>query len=93
MVTLFLVVLFGGVWSAGGQENLKKLSNGYKAGVELAVEQVNTHPGVQQHFLFFKSLKQSEVDVSLYASFLYLFLTDLKMVSICCVKAGVCNLI
>lgn len=67
MATLFLVVLFGCVWSAGGQAELMELSDGYKAGAELAVEQVNTHPGVQQHFLFFRSLKKSEVDVSLYA--------------------------
>lgn len=66
MATLFLFVLLGCLWSAGAQAELKKLSDGYKAGAELAMEQVNTHPGVQQHFLFFKSLKQSEVDVSLY---------------------------
>ncbi|KAF4075785.1 hypothetical protein AMELA_G00222800 [Ameiurus melas] len=62
MATLFLVVLFGCVWSAGGQAELNKLPNGYKAGAELAVEQVNTHTGVQQHFLFFRSLTKSEVD-------------------------------
>lgn len=67
MAILYLVLLFGCVWSAGGQAELTKLSDGYKAGAELAVDQVNTHPGVQQHFLFFKSLKKSEVDVSLYA--------------------------
>lgn len=66
MATLFLVVLFGVVWSAGAQAELQKLSAGYKAGAVLAVEQVNTHPGVQQHFLFFKSLMKSEMDVSLY---------------------------
>lgn len=70
MATLFLVVvLFGCVWSAGGQAELMKLEDGYKAGVELAVKQVNAHPGVQQHFLFFKSFKKSEVDVSIEASF------------------------
>ncbi|MCJ8745753.1 hypothetical protein PDJAM_G00133980 [Pangasius djambal] len=70
MATLFLVVLFGCVWSAGGQAELMKLSAGYKAGAELAVEQVNTHTGVQQHFLFFKSLKQSEVDAGFGAKYL-----------------------
>lgn len=65
MATLFLVVLLGCLWSTDGRAELKKLADGYRAGVELAVEQVNSHPGVQQHFLFFKSQKQSEVDVSL----------------------------
>ncbi|GAA6110044.1 uncharacterized protein LOC108256306 [Tachysurus ichikawai] len=71
MATLFLVVvLFGCVWSAGGQAELMKLEDGYKAGVELAVKQVNAHPGVQQHFLFFKSFKKSEVDAGFGAKYL-----------------------
>lgn len=70
MATPFVViVLFGCVWSVAGQAELMKLDDGYKAGALLAVDQVNTHPGVQQHFLFFRSIKKSEVDVSLDALF------------------------
>ncbi|KAM9436259.1 uncharacterized protein Hap1MRO34_000755 [Clarias gariepinus] len=61
MSSLFLVVLFGCVWSATAQD-LMKLSEGYRAGVELAVEQINAHQGVQHHFRFLKSVKASDVD-------------------------------
>lgn len=74
MVTLLFCVLLGCVWSAGGQAELKKLSEGYKTGVKLAQEQINAHPGLQQHFQFFRSHKKSEVDVSPYAYILFLLL-------------------
>ncbi|KAG7317663.1 hypothetical protein KOW79_018698 [Hemibagrus wyckioides] len=71
MATPFLViVLFGCVWSAAGQAELMKLDDGYKAGALLAVDQVNAHPGVQQHFLFFRSIKKSEVDAGFGAKYL-----------------------
>lgn len=68
MSSLFLVVLFGCVWSATAQD-LMKLSEGYRAGVELAVEQINAHQGVQHHFRFLKSVKASDVDVSVCSKF------------------------
>lgn len=71
MATLLLVVvLLGCVWSAEGQAELMKLADGYKAGAELAVEQVNKHQGLQQHFLFFSSIKKSEVDGGFGAKYL-----------------------
>ncbi|KAF7691736.1 hypothetical protein HF521_010703 [Silurus meridionalis] len=70
MATLLLIVLFGCVWSAAGQDELMKLSAGYKAGAKLAMEQVNSHEGVQQHFLFFRSIKRSELDAGFGAKYL-----------------------
>ncbi|TSK98382.1 Histone-lysine N-methyltransferase SETD1A [Bagarius yarrelli] len=55
---------------AGGQAELMKLADGYRAGAELAMEQVNKHQGLQQHFLFFSSIKKSEVDGGFGAKYL-----------------------
>lgn len=56
------VVLF---YFSEAQNEFTKLPESYRKGVRLAEKQVNSHNGVQHHFLFFKSLKQSNIKVTI----------------------------
>ena len=68
MVTFLLVVLLiaGTLSSYEAQNDFSKLPDPYKRGAELALKQINSHAGIQQHFLFFKSLSKHDFDVSIY---------------------------
>uniref|UniRef100_A0A4W4EBN8 Retinoic acid receptor responder protein 2 n=1 Tax=Electrophorus electricus TaxID=8005 RepID=A0A4W4EBN8_ELEEL len=68
-VVVFIAAVF--LSSSEGLNDFDKLSDSYKKGVELAIEQVNSHAGVQQHFLFFKSLKQSSIEAGFEVSYFY----------------------
>lgn len=62
---LSILLLVAGVWSgAEAQEAYDKLSEPYRKGVDLALQQVNNLPAVRQTFLFFKTIEQSDLDVS-----------------------------
>lgn len=51
------------------QEAYSKLTESYKKGVDLALQQINNHPNMRHHFLFFKSLQQSNLDASFGVTF------------------------
>jgi len=61
----FALLFLAGVFltSAEAQSSFSKLTDSYKKGVELALQNVNAHEGVQQHFLFFKSIQKSQIEV------------------------------
>lgn len=62
---LLVVVLSAGVLgSSEAQKDFRDLPESYRRGAELALQQVNSHKNVQNHFLFFKSLLKSDIDVS-----------------------------
>lgn len=67
-VFLLLVLVSAGVFldTSEAQEDLNKLSGNYRKGVELAVEQINSHQTIKIVFLFFKSLDKSDLDVSIF---------------------------
>lgn len=62
VVCFIVVVLFN---YSQAQNEFMNLSEFYKKGVTLAEKQVNSHNAVQHHFLFFKSQKQSTIEVSM----------------------------
>ncbi|XP_076869616.1 uncharacterized protein LOC143519751 [Brachyhypopomus gauderio] len=72
-VWLYIVGSLAAVFlrTSEGLNDFEKLSDSYRKGVELAVQQINTHEGVQQHFLFFKSLKQSCFEAGFQVSYIY----------------------
>ena len=49
--------------SAGANEAYDLLHETYKKGVDLALDQLNSHAGINHHFLFFKSLSKSDIQV------------------------------
>lgn len=63
---LFLVLVSAGVFldTTEAQEDLGKLPENYRKGVELAMEQINSHQKIQSVFLFFESEEKSAIDVS-----------------------------
>ncbi len=66
MAALVLLLFgFGALFSAcNAQENAyNALSEAFKRGVDLAQEKLNSHAGIQHHFLFFRSLRQSDIQV------------------------------
>lgn len=67
-VFLFLVLVSAGVFldTTEAQEDLSKLPVNNRKGVELAVEQVNSHQTIKSVFLFFKSVDKSDIDVSIF---------------------------
>lgn len=63
-VFLLLVLVSAGVFldTSEAREDLNKLPDNYRKGVELAVEQINSHQAIKNLFLFFKSLDKSDID-------------------------------
>lgn len=70
-VFLFLVLVSAGVFldTTEAQEDLSKLSDNYRKGVELAVKQINSHQTIKSTFLFFKTVEKSDIDVSIFFFF------------------------
>lgn len=60
------------LYSSNAQENYNKLSETYKKGVDLALENLNSRAGIQHHFLFFRSLLQKDDQVLYSMSFFLL---------------------
>uniref|UniRef100_A0AAY4DUJ5 Retinoic acid receptor responder protein 2 n=1 Tax=Denticeps clupeoides TaxID=299321 RepID=A0AAY4DUJ5_9TELE len=63
MALVFLVLLLGAgtlLSSTDADEAYSKLPETFKKGVDLAVQQVNSHANIKQPFNFFKSLDSSE---------------------------------
>lgn len=72
---LLLLVCAGAVlYSAQAQDPYNQLPDNYKNGVDLALEQLNSHAGVHHHFRFLRSLEKSDIEVNLESEFMiYLF--------------------
>ncbi|XP_067290500.1 uncharacterized protein zgc:195173 [Pseudorasbora parva] len=72
-VFLLLVLLSTGVFlgTSEAQGDLDKLPENYRKGVELAVEQINSHQTIKSVFLFFKSLDKSDLDGGFGVSYIY----------------------
>lgn len=65
MAALLLWVLSTGalLFSSDALTEYDKLPDNYKKGVDLALEEVHSHPGIQLHFMFFESVKKSALEV------------------------------
>ncbi|XP_059182608.1 uncharacterized protein LOC131961751 isoform X2 [Centropristis striata] len=69
---LLLLVCAGAVlYSAGAQDSYDGLPNYQKKGVDLALEQLNTHAGVHHHFRFLRSLEKSSIESGYVVRYLY----------------------
>ncbi len=64
LLPLVLLLAAGVLSSAEAQSPFSKLPDSYKKGVELAEININAHKGVQHHILFFKTIQQSQIEVS-----------------------------
>ncbi|KAL1006894.1 hypothetical protein UPYG_G00078590 [Umbra pygmaea] len=73
MAALVLLLVSAGVLlcSPEAQGAYSKLSDNYRKGVNLALEQLSSHSGVQHHFLFFRSLLKSEIEPGFGVSYVY----------------------
>uniref|UniRef100_A0A8C5I646 Retinoic acid receptor responder protein 2 n=1 Tax=Gouania willdenowi TaxID=441366 RepID=A0A8C5I646_GOUWI len=58
--------------SAEAQEPYASLPDVYKKGVDLALEQLNSHAGVHHHFRFLRTLDQSSIESGYGVRYLYL---------------------
>ncbi|XP_056594029.1 uncharacterized protein zgc:195173 [Triplophysa dalaica] len=71
----FLFLTLVSVWvllgSCDAQDDFSKLPEDYKRGVELAVQQINSHEGIKSHFIFFKSLSKSDIDAGFAVNYIY----------------------
>ncbi|MEQ2269115.1 hypothetical protein XENORESO_022224 [Xenotaenia resolanae] len=69
---LLLLVCAGALLrSAEAQDPYDQLSDSYKKGVDLALEQLNTHVGVKHHFRFLRTVGKREHDAGFGVLFLY----------------------
>lgn len=65
MAALLLLLLGVGAlfFSSNAQEAYNKLPETYRKGVDLALEKLNSHAGIQHHFLFLRSVTKSDIEV------------------------------
>lgn len=74
---LLLLVCAGAVLSsAQAQDPYNQLPDNYKKGVDLALEQLNSHAGVHHHFRFLRSLEKSDIEVNLESEFMIYFISS-----------------
>ncbi|KAG7526517.1 hypothetical protein JOB18_041264 [Solea senegalensis] len=60
---LLLLLSFEALFFSSNANNAyNKLSDTYRQGVDLALEQLSSHTGIQHHFLFLKSLVRSDIE-------------------------------
>ncbi|KAL3040671.1 hypothetical protein OYC64_011639 [Pagothenia borchgrevinki] len=59
------------VYSSKAQDTYNGLPEDYKQGVDLALEQLNTHAGVHHHFRFLRSLEKSDIQSGFGVRYLY----------------------
>ncbi|KAM4534100.1 lutzicidin-like [Odontesthes bonariensis] len=57
--------------SSNAQQAYGKLPETYRKGVDLALDNLNSHAGIQHHFLFFRSVTQSETEPGFDVSYIY----------------------
>ncbi|KAG7455371.1 hypothetical protein MATL_G00255960 [Megalops atlanticus] len=70
---LLLLLLTAGAFVAlaEGQAAYDQLPDLYKTGVDLALQQLNSHSSIQHYFLFFKSLSKSDVEPGFSVTYIY----------------------
>ncbi|XP_030254901.1 uncharacterized protein LOC115570440 [Sparus aurata] len=68
---LFLVCAGAVLYSAEAQDPYSELPDYYKRGVDLALEQLNSHAGVHHHFRFLRSLDKSDIESGFGVRYLY----------------------
>lgn len=63
---LLLLFTFGALLSSSNSQenNYNKLSESYKKGVDLALQKLHSHTGIQHHFVFLRSLLKSDIQVA-----------------------------
>uniref|UniRef100_A0A3Q3VSA6 Retinoic acid receptor responder protein 2 n=1 Tax=Mola mola TaxID=94237 RepID=A0A3Q3VSA6_MOLML len=66
-----LVLAGAGLYSAQAQNTYTQLPDSYKRGVDLALEQLQSHAVVHHHFRFLKSLQMSSIESGFGVSYLY----------------------
>ncbi|KAL6097659.1 uncharacterized protein ACO6RY_13147 [Pungitius sinensis] len=69
-----LLLLFGLAalfTSSDAQEAYDKLPESYRRGVDLALEKLNSHAGIQHHFLFFRSIEKSDIEAGFDVTYIY----------------------
>lgn len=73
MAVLWLLLLSLGAlfFSSNAQDTYSKLPETYRKGVNLALEKVNSHAGIQHHFRFYGSVTKSDIEV-LYLYYMYM---------------------
>ncbi|XP_077410265.1 uncharacterized protein LOC144040183 [Vanacampus margaritifer] len=74
MAVLFLLFTVGGALlcsSTEAQEAYGKLEETFKKGVNMSLEKLSEHAGIQNHFLFFRSVTKSNVEAGFDVVFIY----------------------
>uniref|UniRef100_A0A3B3T7L0 Retinoic acid receptor responder protein 2 n=1 Tax=Paramormyrops kingsleyae TaxID=1676925 RepID=A0A3B3T7L0_9TELE len=68
LIALFVPALLA---APEGEKAYNKLSKPYRDGVDLAVQQVNSHSKIQQYFFFFKSMAKTESESGFGVNYIY----------------------
>uniref|UniRef100_A0A8C5NGM3 Retinoic acid receptor responder protein 2 n=1 Tax=Gouania willdenowi TaxID=441366 RepID=A0A8C5NGM3_GOUWI len=68
---LLLCSLGASVFTSSAQEAYDGLPETFRKGVDLALEKLSSHSGIQHHFLFFKSVAQSDIQPGFDVIFIY----------------------
>ncbi|KAF7667988.1 hypothetical protein LDENG_00037540 [Lucifuga dentata] len=73
MAALLLFLLSSGALLSSGhaQEAYSKLADTYRKGVDLALLKLNSHAGIQHHFLYFRSIVKSDIESGFNLSYIY----------------------
>ncbi|KAM4718408.1 uncharacterized protein FYW61_016245 [Anableps anableps] len=73
MAARLLLLFFSGalLLPAEAQNSYDQLSDSYKKGVDLALEQLRSHEGVKHHFRFLRTVDKTEHDAGFGVRFLY----------------------
>lgn len=71
VLLLFLLSVQGLLLSTDAQESYSRLSETYKKGVDLALHKLHSHKGILHHFLFFRSITQSDIQPGFDVSYIY----------------------
>ncbi|KAG5268468.1 hypothetical protein AALO_G00212920 [Alosa alosa] len=66
-----LLLAAGVLGCTEAQQAYSKLPDLYRNGVDLALQQLNSHSAIKNHFLFFKSLDKSDIDIRFGVRFFY----------------------
>ncbi|KAL3040670.1 hypothetical protein OYC64_011638 [Pagothenia borchgrevinki] len=73
MAAFLLLLVSSGVlfFSSNAQGAYEKLPENYKKGVDLALEKLVSHAGIQHHFLFFRSITKSDIEPGFEVTYVY----------------------
>ncbi|KAK2812890.1 hypothetical protein Q5P01_000937 [Channa striata] len=73
MAALVLLLFSVGAlfFSSNAADAYKKLPEIHRKGVDVALEKVNSHAGIQNHFLFYRSLTPSETELGFGVKYIY----------------------